>query len=206
MSSTRDVLRRGDDRHALPHLGLEPLVARPDLVRRHSASSPCRPVRAPSRRWEKNRSGLQAVQRSTRTTSRRRRRRSSACSAALQRSSRPRRTMPAPKRVPERRGHVLRDLVAARADAGADRSRQPAAAERRRPALRRCRPSRPRQPTWSAAIAGRVAVEPRERDGQAVGGEDEQGLTRACPTRGRRPGRRARPRAGRAVRAPGGRS
>ena len=121
----RDVLRRRDDRDRVADLGADALVTLPNLVRRQryasssvgkrsvlgtgissryrtspatEASTPCTPLGFPSRRCEKNSSGLHAVQRSRRSICATPALRS-ARSAACQRSSFRPRVIPTPKRL-----------------------------------------------------------------------------------------------------------
>ncbi len=146
-----DVLRGRDDRHGGPELVLErrdSARVRPQATTR--AITPWRPVTPWSRRCEKNRSGRQAVQRSIRSTLSTPAARS-ARSEAAQRS----RLRAAHHVGPERLGHLVPDLVAARADRRADRGGDgtPGRAHRRRRAT--IPASRPRHPAWSTATAGR---------------------------------------------------
>ena len=102
--------------------------------------------------------------------------------------------------------HGLVHLVAAGADGGADRDHQirparspppPESVRRRRgPPTARSRAS-PRAPRRAAAARGIV-----EHERQAIGGEDGERQPAARPSRGRRPGPRARPRSARSTSAP----
>ena len=97
-----------------------------------------RPVSPPSRRWEKNRSGLQLVQRPRALDLARRRPRPSSRVATSGRSSIRPSASPSPEGV-ERRQDLVPDLEAAAADAGADR-RGASASTSRDSARRRCPP------------------------------------------------------------------
>ena len=105
-----------------------------------------RPVRSPSRRWEKKSSGLQLVQRSAPRPRRRRLAPAAPRATAGRSSMRPSAT---PSRSANSRQHLLAHLVAAGPDPGPDRGGL--GPDRLGRASRAIPPASPRQPPWAIA-------------------------------------------------------
>ena len=147
---------------------------RPDPVRRHTRSGPGGPSGAPSRRCEKKRSGLQAVQRSTPSTGDR----AGLAERLLGRAPEvelPPATTPAPKRLRKSWRHRRpRRSSTGRCPGPIEAARRPppsaAAPASTTPARR------PRQPTCSDRDRRRAAVRASDCDRQAVGADHEQRL------------------------------
>ena len=169
-----DVLRRGDDGHVRAHLLADARVGLRGSPRcqRRAATIPWRPGDGPGRGGARRRAPPRRRCRGRRARPTRSRRRAA-------RARRPRRGRGSCRRRHRARSasrngvrHLLADLVAAGADARPDRGRERAAAERRHAGLHDAL----EEPAPADVEDGeaRPAVRPRERDRQAVGGEEHE--------------------------------